>query len=196
MSQQQAIDQLTVGGIIALPTETVYGLAVDAYNQQAIAALYQLKQRPLNKPLPIAIADAGQLCHYVTELSQGAQRLIDRWWPGPLTLVLAAKAEIAQAVGSQDQSIAVRCSSSPMLQSLLSQFKRPLCLSSANHSGQPPILKAQQFRNYFSDQIYLLVDDSCVMGLASTIVDARSERCAIVRQGAISAEQLGLSEGY
>lgn len=189
---QQAAHVLKSGGIVALATETVYGLAVLANDPQAIMRLYQLKKRAVEKTFPIVIANAGQLNHYVTEVNAAAQQLINHWWPGPLTLILPAKREIADALGNHDGSVAVRCSSSMLLQSLLSMTQQALCLTSANESGEPAMLTAEQVRQQFADQVCVLEDDQCVQGVASTIIDVRERPCRVLRQGLISAQQLGL----
>lgn len=177
----KAVDALQKGDVIAVPTETVYGLAVDSANPQVIEKLYTLKKRPYDKRLPIAISNIEMLASITDEVNQDIQKLIKAFWPGALTIVVQSR--------SSDQSIAVRCPQNQLLRDIIAQFGKPIALTSANISGEPDCLTAQQVRANFHD-LLIVEDDSIIGGAPSTIIDMTQEPYRILRLGAISAVQI------
>lgn len=179
---KNAVNELIQGHIVAFPTETVYGLAVDTQNLDAVQKLYALKGRPLNKPSAIAIAEPQEIKQWVKEVSPDAQKLIDAFWPGPLTMILPA--------ASGCQPVGVRCSSSSLLQEAIRLLGRPLWLTSANLSGQKEAVTAQEVHDYFPTGVFIIEDDRIVSGHVSTIIDFSQTPYNIVRKGLISSEAI------
>lgn len=179
----KAVEKLKAGEVIALPTETVYGLAVDAQNPEALLKLYAIKQRPQLKQVCIAIAEPEDVLHWVSEVNDTAQRLIRSFWPGPLTLILPR---------ANQPSIGVRCSSCVIVKQIITLLGHAIYLTSANRSAEEDALTGQQVRDYFGDQVYLIEQDAAIGGVPSTIVDLSTQPYSILREGAISREQLNL----
>ncbi len=127
-----ACARLRAGELLALPTETVYGLAADARNEAAVAKVYALKGRPPSNPLIVHLADASQATQWAQDISAQAQRLMEAFWPGPLTLVLPARPEVSRLVTAGQDSVALRVPAHPLAQRLLQQFGDGLVAPSAN----------------------------------------------------------------
>lgn len=180
----QAVAELKSGNVIALPTETIYGLAVDALNPAAVKKIYHLKHRPAQQPLAIAIAHPRDSAPWVTAIGPDAQALMTAFWPGPLTIVFAATA-LAATINPGVATIGLRCSACPIPQYLITQLGRPLALTSANISGHPAALTAAQVTSDFPD-IMTISGDEYITGAASTIIDISHYPYRILRQGAVS----------
>ena len=189
---QKAIDVLTKGGLVALPTETVYGLAGLADNAQAVEKIRLVKNRPHNKPLPIMVFSHKQAQDLVV-ITPLAQELMHRFWPGPLTLVMPAKS---------GTSLALRCPDSAWRNGFLSLgFNQALVLPSANISGQPAPIRAHDICPAIKDQVGFIVDDACnkdtagkaelgKSGHASTILRVENTKLTLLRAGALAPEHL------
>ncbi|MEM6381065.1 MAG: L-threonylcarbamoyladenylate synthase [Pseudomonadota bacterium] len=188
---QEAARIIHSGGLVALATETVYGLAGDATSADAVAAIYFAKGRPSNNPLIVHIpglAAAKRLAVF----SDTAEELANRHWPGPLTLVLPVvpSAQLASAVTAGGASIAVRCPQGP-LAALAKTSQRPLAAPSANLSGTVSPTTAEHVRADLDGRIAMVIDSGpAAVGLESTIVDVRGDEPIILRPGALSAEAL------
>jgi L-threonylcarbamoyladenylate synthase len=180
------------GGIVAVPTETVYGLAADARNARAVAEIYRTKGRPSFNPLIVHTVDqkaAAQLAVF----DSLATRLADAYWPGPLTLVLPLRddANIAPAVTAGLSTIALRVSSHPVMQALLAQSGLALAAPSANRSGSISPTTPQHVLNSLGKAAPMIVDGGpCSKGLESTIIAVRSNGWQILRPGPVTAEQI------
>lgn len=179
------------GGTIAYPTETFYGLCVDPFSAQAVEALYRLKGRPSASPIPLIIGDIRMLGQIAEEVTPLAQRLIDRFWPGPLTLVLKARGELPQALTASTGTIGVRLSGSPWARRLSQTLSSPITSTSANPSGKRPPVSAKEVLGYFNGSIGLLIDGGELKATkGSTIVDATGETLKIIREGEIPSSLL------
>lgn len=179
------------GGIIAFPTETFYGLCVDPFNVKAIEALYKIKGRPSASPIPLIIGDAGMLEFVAGEITPVAKKLIGRFWPGPLTLVLKAKQGLPDTLTASSGTIGVRLSGSPSARRLSQTLSSPITSTSANPSGKNPPVSAEEVLKYFGSSIDLLIDGGHLAGTkGSTIVDARGDRVLIIRDGEIPSSEL------
>jgi len=188
-----ALKPFRAGGIIAYPTETFYGLCVDPFNELAIKALYEIKGRPPASPMPLIIGEASMLSSVVSEISPQAQKLMDRFWPGPLTIVFRARPELPSILTAGTGTIAVRLSGSPHARRLSSTLSSPITSTSANPSDRPPATKADEVLNYFDGSIDILIDGGGLRGKrGSTIVDATGERITILREGEIAASEIFL----
>jgi len=185
MSQiDRAIEILKKGGIVAYPTDTVYGLGADAFNIEAIKRIYAVKQRPVTIPLPVLLADSNKLqdIAVVTDL---AWRLIERFWPGGLTLVLPKTDTVPEAV-SPGLTVAVRVPDLPLTCDLIRQAGGVLAVTSANLSGQPSPITAREVEEQLGSRIGLILDGGpCRGGVPSTILDCIPSPPLLLRHGAI-----------
>lgn len=200
---QEAAQRLFEGGLVAFPTETVYGLGADAENAQAVAKIYAAKQRPSNHPLIVHLAPNADITHWVSHVPPQAQALIDTFWPGPLTLILTRASRIPPAVSGGQSTIGVRCPSHPVAQALLTRFAelKPggqggVAAPSANKFGQVSPTRAQHVRSEFPelthDRLVVLDGGPSNVGIESTIVDVSEPAMVpvLLRPGHITADQL------
>lgn len=174
------------GGVIAYPTETFYGLCVDPFNADAVKRLYRLKGRPSASPIPLIIGELSMLGLIAAEVPPQAAKLIERFWPGPLTVVLKAVSSLPTAVTAGTGTIGVRLSGSPWARKLSSELGSPITSTSANPSGQKPPVTAEETARYFKGSIGLLIDGGALKGTkGSTIVDASGSELKLIREGEI-----------
>lgn len=191
-SIRRACSLLKRGEIVAFPTETVYGLGVDATNGRAVAKLYAVKSRPSFNPLIVHVSALSKVMQ-LADLSQSAETLLATYSPGPLTLVLDKKTDcsIAENVCAGLDSIAVRIPGHPVALALLEMFDGPICAPSANISGMISPTSANHVRSNFGPSIKCILEGgTCQIGLESTIVDMRSMPPVILRPGAIGQRQI------
>ncbi|MCC6414557.1 MAG: threonylcarbamoyl-AMP synthase, partial [Opitutaceae bacterium] len=183
--------KLREGELVAVPTETVYGLAADAWNADACAAIFQAKGRPTSDPLIVHIHHLDQLAE-LARTNPAARKLAKQFWPGPLTMVLPKTHRVPAIVTAGKASVAVRMPAHPLFRRLLKQCGRPLAAPSANPFGYVSPTTAQHVRDHLGGKIrYILDGGAASVGLESTIVDLRNPaRPAILRPGAISAAQI------
>lgn len=189
-----AIAVLRHGGIVALPTETVYGLAADATNGDAVARIYAAKGRPSFNPLIVHVSDIA-MAETLVDIPPLARDLIARFWPGALTLVLPLKggAPIASLVTAGLPTLAVRCPAHRMMQAVIAGLGRPLAAPSANASGRISSTTAAHVRASLGDRAPLILDDGPTSaGLESTIVAIDGDRATLLRPGAVAADALGI----
>jgi len=186
-----AVNLLRAGELLALPFETVYGLAGDATNPDALRAIFRAKGRPADHPLIVHLAAAEQLSDWVAEVPESAWRLASAFWPGPLTLVLPAGRMVSPLVTGGQTTVALRVPAHPVPQTILRQLGRGLAAPSANPFGQISPTTATHVQQHLAGKIAGVVDGgSCPVGIESTIVDLSSEYPRILRPGAITAEML------
>ncbi|NYT58896.1 threonylcarbamoyl-AMP synthase [Alcaligenaceae bacterium] len=201
----QAAQRLLDGGLVAFPTETVYGLGGDAENPQAIARIYAAKSRPVNHPVIVHVAPEADLSYWAASVPAQAHALIQAFWPGPLTLILPRAAHISSAVSGGQDSIGLRCPSHPVAQALLREFARGkpngqggVAAPSANKFGQVSPTHAAHVRAEFPelgfDRLLILEGGPSEVGIESTIVDvSRLDQgigAKLLRPGHISAAQI------
>lgn len=188
---KQAIKLLQAGEVIAIPTETVYGLAADASNESAVKKIFELKRRPADHPVIVHIADASKLSAWAIDLPEVATRLAREFWPGPLTLILKKNPEVPLLVTGGQNTIGLRSPSHPITHELLKQFGGGLAAPSANRFGKLSPTKAQHVIDTFQNEIPLIIDGGhCEVGIESTILDLSGERPRLLRPGMISIEQI------
>ncbi|HEY93582.1 MAG TPA: threonylcarbamoyl-AMP synthase [Dehalococcoidia bacterium] len=182
----KGITILTNGGIIAYPTDTVYGLGACSDNPEAIKRIYQVKRRPLDMPLPLLLADMIWIERLTITISDIARKLIDRFLPGALTLVMKKADSIPDIISGGKDTIALRIPDHPVTIALIYGVGRPLIGTSANLSGKPSALTADEINSQLSDEIDYIIDTGrCQGGIESTIVDVTGEIPIILREGAI-----------
>jgi len=183
---------LRQGGLVAFPTETVYGLGGDATNGRAVAAIFAAKGRPHFNPLIVHVPDAAVAGEHAL-MTPLAARLADAFWPGPLTLVLTrgAHSPLSELVSAGLDSVAIRVPDHPVAQALLRATQRPLAAPSANRSGRLSPTRAEHVFADFGDGIALILDGGpTAHGLESTVIDARREEPMLLRPGAVTADQI------
>ena len=194
----QAAKVLQAGGLIGLPTETVYGLAADALNPQAVSAIFQAKGRPANHPLIVHVVDAAQVALFAHGVPAFAQRLMTAFWPGPLTLILPKKSGVADAAAGGHQTIALRCPAHPMAQAVLQAAQslgvQGVAAPSANLFGSVSPTTAAHVREAFPS-LLVLDGGACDVGIESTIVDCSRGAPVLLRPGMLSLSQLSQACG-
>lgn len=188
----EAATTLNDGGLVAFPTETVYGLGADARNDQAVARIFAAKKRPQFNPLIVHVKDILAAENYAV-FDDRARALAARYWPGPLTLVLprqeAGGVSLLATAGLD--TVAVRVPAHPGAQSLLSAFDGPIAAPSANASGEVSPTRAQHVAASLGSEVDLIIDDGpCVIGVESTIVGATEDTLGVLRHGAVTLEEL------
>lgn len=187
----EAVAALRSGDVIGLPTETVYGLAADGTNPEAVRKIFAIKGRPAAHPLILHLGDISWLSRFTRDAPRAAVRLGEAFWPGPLSLVLKRSDAVPDEVTGGLATVAVRVPSHPVALQVLRAFDRPLAAPSANRFGEvSPTTKAHVLRD-LGDQISLVLDGGpSEVGVESTIVDLSSEKVRILRPGGISGEQI------
>ena len=183
---------LASGGLVVFPTETLYALGVDAGNLRALERLATAKERAVGKPIAVLVSDRTMLAELVSDVRPLAEELMQRFWPGPLTIVFHARPTVSPILTGGQGGIGVRVSSHPMATALVRALGRPVTAPSANPAALPPALTAEAARAYFGDTVDCYLDGGRVAGEpASTVVDIR-RGLRIVREGAIRAADLAV----
>lgn len=187
----RALAILRRGGLIGLPTETVYGLAADAENELAVRRIFAAKGRPVDHPVIVHLAEGGQISQWAVEIPDAAWRLAAAFWPGPLTIILRRNEKAASAVTGDLRTIGLRVPSHPVAQQVLQAFGGGLAAPSANRFGRVSPTTAQHVRDEFGGEVELVLEGgACSIGLESTIVDLSTGEPALLRHGAITPEQI------
>lgn len=188
---EEACHILKDGGLVAFPTETVYGLGADGMNKAAAAQIYQAKGRPSDNPLIIHIAELEELGRVVEEVNEKAKKLIKEFWPGPLTLIFRKKEEVPfETTGGLD-TVAVRMPSHPVAQKLIKESRTVIAAPSANTSGRPSPTQASHVKEDLYGKIDMLIDGGSVgLGIESTIMDMTVEPPMLLRPGYITMPML------
>jgi L-threonylcarbamoyladenylate synthase len=188
---QSAVDVLKNGGIIAYPTETFYGLGTRIDREDSLQRLYEIKQRAREKAMPLIIGNKGQLPSIAADISSSAIKLMERFWPGPLTMLFPAKKHLSEFITAGTNKVAVRIPGESFALHLAKCAGFPFTSTSANPSGMPPAQDAEAVIRYFGDKIELIIDcGPAPGGLPSTIVDVTTEDTKILREGAVKKELL------
>ncbi len=188
---QSGVDWLKNGGVVAFPTDTLYGLGADFSSPPAGRRLLDIKGRSQHMGLPLLLAGADQLAQVARDIPAEAWSLIDRFWPGALTLVVPRSAVVSDLVTGGRDTVAVRVPDHPVPRALAAGLGRPIIGSSANLTGKPPASTADEVRVQLGDRVDLVIDGgSPILGQASTIVDVTSPLLRVLRLGAISLDEI------
>ena len=188
---KRAVEILRQGGVVALPTETVYGLAANAEDELAVRRVFAIKGRPATHPLIVHLAGAEALPDWARHIPKEARRLADAFWPGPLTLVLPRTSRATDAVTGGQDTVALRVPSHPVALAVLRELGGGLAAPSANRFGRVSPTTAEHVRVDLGDDVDLILDGGpCTVGVESTIVDLSSGAPAILRPGGLAAEEL------
>ena len=188
---RRAIQVLKGGGLVAFPTDTVYGVGAHVFMPEAVEKLYTAKIRPRDKAIPILLAGVEDLALVAEEIPEVAWELMERFWPGGLTLVLPKKAAVPDMVTAGQPNVAVRVPDHPVPRALIEGLGAPLAATSANLSGHPSPVTAEEVRAELGGRIELVLDGGrCPGGIPSTVLDLTADPPAILRQGAVAAEEI------
>jgi L-threonylcarbamoyladenylate synthase len=186
-----AIDRLKRGGVVGIPTDTLYGLAACVFNLDAVQRVFDIKGRPANMPIPVLLADATDLESCVKEIPDAAFDLADKFWPGALTLVLKKSNAIPDIISAGGDTVAVRVPNHSVPRQLVRGLGAPITGTSANRSGQPGLTAADAVRETFGDELELVIDAGEITGgVASTVLDLSGGVPVLLRQGAVSSEEI------
>ena len=186
-----AVAALERAEVIIYPTETLYGLGADTLNPDAVEKVFQLKGRDRDNPIPVIVADREMLGSLVAELPPLAEKLMASFWPGPLTLVLPARADVPRPLVNSSGGIGVRISSQPIATGLVRALGRPLTATSANPSGLAPARTVQQAKSYFAGEIEVFIDaGELTSKTGSTVVEISANGVRIIRDGEIGRSEL------
>ena len=191
MAAPTAANIIMNGGLVAIPTETVYGLGANGLDEAAVAKIFEVKGRPQDNPLILHLAGPEQIEQYCHHIPQAAYDLAEKFWPGPLTMVLPARSNVPKRTTGGLDTVAVRCPDSPITREIIRLSGVPLAAPSANISGKPSTTTAEHVRHDHDGKIQLIVDGgSCRVGVESTIVDLTGQRPRLLRPGGITPEEL------
>jgi L-threonylcarbamoyladenylate synthase len=186
-----AVRLLQGGGVVAIPTDTLYGLAADASNPDAIERVFAIKERPDGMALPVLLADTEQLGLVATEVSAQVMRVAESFWPGPLTLIVKRNDDLPPRLTSGNPTVAVRVPGHPVPRELAWRLGRPITGTSANISGDPDPHTLDALRAQVGDRVdYLISSGPVPAGTASTIVDLTGETPRLLREGVIPFENI------
>lgn len=179
------------GGLVGIPTETVYGLAANALNGKAVAKIFAAKGRPMDNPLIVHISEFNQLYKLVKEVPEAAKKLADKFWPGPMTIILPKADIIPDEVSAGLDTVAVRFPSHPAARALIDAAGLPLAAPSANLSGHPSPTTAEHVMNDLNGKIEAVLDGGpCGVGVESTVITLATNPPRLLRPGGITLEQL------
>ena len=188
---QQAAEIIKRGGIVAFPTETVYGLGADAFNPLAVARIFEVKKRPYFDPLIVHVASHGDPAKLVIDIPSDAKKLMERFWPGPLTVALLKREEVPDIVTAGLPSVAIRMPKHEMALSLIEQADCPIAAPSANPFGYLSPTTAEHVRDQLGDQIdFILNGGTCEVGVESTIVSFSKGKPRLLRPGGVELEEI------
>ena len=188
---RQAAEILRAGGLVAFPTETVYGLGADATNETAVRGIFEAKGRPASDPLIVHIASADQLSTVTASVPDAAKRLAERFWPGPLTLILPRGGAIPAIVSSGRATVAVRVPRRPEALALIEQSGAPIAAPSANLFSRPSPTRAEHVLEDLDGRIDMILDGGPTqIGVESTVLDLTCDPPELLRPGGVSLEEL------
>ena len=187
---EKAINILRDGGVIAMPTDTLYALTASASDEQAVGRVYEVKVREQGKPLPLFVAGLP-MAESIAVIGEGARRLAERFWPGQLTIVVARREDYQSLALAGSGTVALRQPDNGTAQAIVEALGSPVTGTSANLSGGPDPVTAEDVRAQIGDRVDLILDaGACPVGVSSTIVDCTAEEVRILREGAITKEAI------
>ena len=188
---EKAVRSLGNGGVVVFPTDTLYGLGADVFSLPALQRIFSIKGRPADLALPVLVADMDQLEAVALPMSSQARRLAQRFWPGPLTLVMHRSPDLPDLVTGGADTVAVRMPGHPVPLELARRLGRPITGTSANLSGQPDLLDLGALENQLGNLVDHIIQTGPVpAGTASTIMDVTGDAPQLLREGAISLEEI------
>jgi tRNA threonylcarbamoyl adenosine modification protein (Sua5/YciO/YrdC/YwlC family) len=183
-----AVDALRGGDIVGVPTDTVYGLAADPWHSGAADRLFRVKGRPRSVELPVLVAGLDQALELTTAVPEAARRLMERFWPGAMTIVLPRREDLDADLGEEDATIGLRCPDHPVPIALCRAIG-PIATTSANRHGEPPVTTAQTLASLLPG-VAIVLDGGTCDGVASTVVDSTGEVPKLLRPGRIQWDEV------
>ena len=193
---QQAAEIIKEGGLVAFPTETVYGLGADALNPEAVGKVYAAKGRPSDNPMIVHISSKNDLSYLTFEITDDIRKLMDAFWPGPLTMVVPAAPVVPRVTTVGLDTVAVRMPSDPVAAALITSSETPIAAPSANLSGRPSPTSARHVIDDLDGRIDAIIQGGdCQVGIESTVVDMTGAVPTVLRPGIITAERLSQALG-
>ena len=187
----RAAEYIRAGEVVGFPTETVYGLGANALCPQAVRRIFAAKGRPADNPLIVHIADLSELDALVLDVPEGARRLMEAYWPGPMTLLLPRRPCVPDVVTAGLPTVGIRLPSHPVARALIAQSGCPIAAPSANRSGRPSPTRAQHVLEDMEGRIPFILDGGpCEVGLESSVIDATGEVPVVLRPGGITPEMV------
>ncbi len=191
---KSAAELIQAGGLVAFPTETVYGLGANAFNPEAVAQIFKAKGRPTDNPLIVHISEFSQLAELVEKVPADAKMLMDKYWPGPLTLILKASKRVPKIVTAGLDTVAVRLPSHPVAMALIHEAGLPIAAPSANLSGKPSPTTAKHVIEDLAGRVGIIIDSGKAdIGVESTVLDVSRHPFVILRPGGITLESISKS---
>lgn len=186
---RRAVEALRAGRPVVYPTDTVYGLGCDATDPGAVRRVFEIKGRPPDQPVPVLLADPQQAAE-LAELPEGARRLMRRFWPGPLTLVVRSRGVVAELVTAGTGTVGLRVPDHPVPRALVRACGFPLVGTSANSTGKPAPVTVAQVLSDLDGRVDLVLDGGRLAGRPSTVVDCTGDRPRVLRPGPVPAEAI------
>lgn len=188
---ETAVDIISNGGVAAIPTDTLYGLAACAFDESAVMKVYELKGRPEGMALPLLLSEPEDIEKCAEAVTDDAIALAKRFWPGAVTLVVRKRAEVPDIVTAGMETVALRVPDHPVPRGIAKLLGAPITGTSANLSGRPGLTTADAVRREFGDSIDFVLDGGDAEGgVASTIIDMTGEEARILREGAVSWDEI------
>ena len=188
---EKAAELIKQGKIIVFPTETVYGIGTNGLDLKAVKRLYEVKQRPLDKPISLLVANMEMVNQIAKDITEIEYKIMDKFFPGPLTIILKKKDIVPDVLTAGQNTVGVRMSSNEITRKLVEIAGVPIAAPSANISGEPSGTNLQNTKKYFEDNVDFYIDGGeCEIGLSSTIVQVIDGKPQILRQGSITLEQI------
>ncbi|MDF2690262.1 MAG: threonylcarbamoyl-AMP synthase [Gammaproteobacteria bacterium] len=193
---KQAVNILKQGGLVAMPTETVYGLAADASNPEAVKKIYAAKGRPASHPVIVHLAGIEQIDSWAIDISAAVKKMLSQFWPGPLTIIAKKAPHVSEVLTGGQDSIGLRVPNHPVAQALLKAFGGGLAAPSANRFGRISPTDAEHVKEELADKVDLILEGGrSTVGIESTILDISRKPYKILRPGAISKDQISQALG-
>jgi len=187
----KAVAILRSGGVVAFPTDTVYGLGCEYHNREAVFRIYEVKGRPSRMALPLLLSSVEQIDEVTLEVPEVARQLTAKFWPGALTLILKKSPSVPDFITAGGDTVAVRVPDHPVPVAIARGLGMPIVGTSANLSGQPSALNAEEVRTSLGERVDIVIDGGRVSGGGeSTIIDLSGEKPVVLREGAISLAEL------
>ena len=188
---ERAVAILKAGGIVAYPTDTVYGLGADAFNVKAVERVFELKGRPRNMALPVLLAEVAQVSEVASSVPEIAWVFVNRFWPGGLTLVLTKAASVPDIVTAGGDKVAIRIPNHEVPRAIIRGLGAPIIGTRANITDRPTPVTAEEVKQQLGDQIDLIIDGGkCPGGVESTVVDVTGGSPVVLREGIIPKEEI------
>jgi L-threonylcarbamoyladenylate synthase len=185
----EAVRALSAGWPVGIPTDTVYGLAVDPFRPGATDRLFAAKRRPREVNLPVLVTGPEQVLLLATAVPQGAMRLMEQFWPGPVTIVVPSRPDLGADLGEDEATVGVRCPDHVVPRALCEQAG-PLATTSANLHGQPTLTTAQEVAAVFGREVPVVLDGGTCNGRPSTVVDCTGQEPKLLREGRVAWDEV------